>query len=110
MNNKRVNQATVYVNLSKAQLIEHAVIRGEGVLSETGALITNTKKYTGRSPDDKFSVEDDFTKNLVWFNAINKKMMPEHAQSLYEKVANYLAERTHYVLHCQVGAGKNHTL
>ncbi len=42
----------VYRNLSPAVLTEKALARGEGKLSETGALVTYTGKYTGRSPDD----------------------------------------------------------
>ena len=39
----------IYRNLAPAVLAEHALMRQEGTLSETGALCTLTGKYTGRS-------------------------------------------------------------
>ena len=47
----------VYRNLGPAQLTEAALRLGEGKLSNTGALVVTTGKYTGRSPTDKFIVD-----------------------------------------------------
>ena len=52
-----INAAAVYRNLTPAQLTEHALRRGEGKLSNTGALVVKTGKYTGRSANDKFIVD-----------------------------------------------------
>ena len=51
------NTAGVFRNLTPAELTEEALYRGEGILSNTGALVIETGKYTGRSPDDKFIVD-----------------------------------------------------
>lgn len=99
-----------FVNLSSAELVEHAIRRHEGVLSDTGALITNTKKYTGRSPKDKFTVLDEITKDKVWFNDNNKKMEPTHANLLANKVKKYLSERPCYVIDCVAGASAAHAI
>lgn len=99
-----------FANLSSAVLVEHAIKRGEAWLSNTGALITNTKKYTGRSPKDKFTVCDDLTKNTVWFSDINKKMAPEHGVQLYEKIHRYLSSKPHYVVDCMAGASSPHAM
>lgn len=96
-------------NLPSAALIEYAIKNNEGVLSDTGALITNTKKYTGRSPKDKFTVFDDSSK-MVWFSDINKKMLPEHACNLAKKVKDYLSKRQSFETDCVVGASKEHSL
>lgn len=111
MDEKKVlGQAIIYKNLNSPQLIECAIKREEAIFSNTGALVTNTKKYTGRSPNDKFTVLDNITKDKVWFFDGNKKMLPEHAESLFKKVNQYLQERDHFVLDCRAGASTQHGL
>ena len=57
----------VYRNLTPAQLTEAALRLGEGTLSNTGALVVTTGKYTGRSPKDKFIVDTDSIHNeIAW--------------------------------------------
>src|SRR5438128_8536522 len=46
--------AAVHWNLGASELAEHALARGEGKLSEDGALVCLTGHHTGRSPNDKF--------------------------------------------------------
>ena len=43
-------------NASEAALLQASLSKSEGVLSQTGALVVNTGKYTGRSPEDKHIV------------------------------------------------------
>jgi phosphoenolpyruvate carboxykinase (ATP) len=106
----QTKKVSTFINLAPAELVEHAVILGEGVLSDTGALITNTKKYTGRSPKDKFTIFDETTKDRVWFSDINKKMLPEHGQGLYTKVKQYLSSRSCYITDCVAGASAANAL
>ena len=49
-------------NLGVSALVQDTIIQGGGTLSNTGALIINTGKFTGRSPKDRYIVEDDVTK------------------------------------------------
>ena len=59
------NVAAAYWNLEPAQLIEETLVRGEGVLTNTGALAVDTGEFTGRSPKDRFIVEDDISMNFA---------------------------------------------
>ena len=57
------NVEAAYWNLHPSELIEETICRGEGVLTDTGALAIDTGEFTGRSPKDKFVVYDDNTKD-----------------------------------------------
>ena len=80
----------VHWNLSPAELVEQAILRGEGSLCDNGALAADTGKFTGRSPKDKFVVCDELTENSVWWGDVNIKISPEHFDKLYDKVIAYL--------------------
>ena len=56
---KDIKLGKVHRNLSPASLIEIAIRRNEGNLSSTGAFSVKTGKFTGRSPDDKYIVDDE---------------------------------------------------
>ena len=58
-------------NLSVPQLIEIAIQKTEGTLSSTGALAVKTGKFTGRSPDDRYIVDDETTHNNIDWGKIN---------------------------------------
>ena len=91
------NVADAYWNLTPAELIEETIIRGEGMLTDTGALAVDTGKFTGRSPKDKFIVCDATTENSVWWGDINIKFDPAKFDRLYDRVTSYLQSKTIYV-------------
>lgn len=86
-----------YVNLTAAELVQHAIINGEGVLTDTGALMADTGEFTGRSPKDKFSVCDAKTEHTVWWGDVNQKFDPAKFESLLNKVLDYYAGKKLYV-------------
>jgi phosphoenolpyruvate carboxykinase (ATP) len=59
----------VHANLSVARLVETALKRGEARLAANGALVAVTGARTGRSPKDKFTVDDAVTHDPWWIGA-----------------------------------------
>jgi phosphoenolpyruvate carboxykinase (ATP) len=91
------NVAAAYWNLNPAELVEETILRGEGFLTDTGALAVDTGEFTGRSPKDKFLVKDENTADSVWWGDINIPFEPAKFESLYNRVAAYLAGKDVYV-------------
>src|SRR5687767_15703446 len=85
------NVEAAYWNLNVAELVEETIIRGEGVLTDTGALAVDTGEFTGRSPKDKFVVFDDITKDSIWWGDVNFKFDAAKFDSLYNRLTAYLA-------------------
>ncbi|WP_029038063.1 phosphoenolpyruvate carboxykinase (ATP) [Salinimicrobium xinjiangense] len=84
-------------NLSGEELQKITVEKGMGTETENGTLAVNTGKFTGRSPQDRFLVKDDYTKDKVWWGNINKPLSSENFQILYDRVAEYLSGKEVYV-------------
>ena len=82
-------------NLVPAALYEHALRLGEGQLASTGPLAVETGEHTGRSPKDKFVVEEPETASDVWWGEVNRPLAPEH-------FARLRADAEHYLSGCEV--------
>jgi phosphoenolpyruvate carboxykinase (ATP) len=67
-----VSPRKVWANLGSAPLLEHAVRRGEGQLTDRGALTAVTTPHTGRSPKDKFVVDDPESSARIWWEKNDK--------------------------------------
>lgn len=85
-----INAKAVYRNLTPAELTEHALRRGEGTLSNTGALVVKTGKYTGRSADDKFIVDTPSVHDDIAWGSVNRPIEQEKFNALRSKVLAYL--------------------
>ena len=101
---------TIYRNLSPAQLTEHALERGEGKLSKTGALVINTGKYTGRSPDDRFIVDTPNVHDIIDWGKVNVPISRERADAIYDKMCAYMQNREVFVVDGYVGADNEYAL
>jgi phosphoenolpyruvate carboxykinase (ATP) len=99
-----------HVQLSAADLMQAALARKEGVLSANGALAVETGKRTGRSPKDKFVVEDAITKDTVAWGPINQPISAGHFDALWQKTVDYLAEKEVFISHLRVGADEHYGL
>lgn len=95
MNNNQIveriiqNAAKAHINLTVDQLVAKALERGEGKLTDMGALAADTGEFTGRSPKDKFTVCDAKTENSVWWGDINFKFTPDNFDKLFNKVVEH---------------------
>ena len=98
------NVSEAYWNLNPAELVEETIIRGEGTLTDMGALAVDTGEFTGRSPKDKFVVNDAITKDSIWWGDVNYKFEPAKFDQLYNRVAAYLTGTEVYVRDCYVCA------
>lgn len=104
------NAKGVSWNLTPAELVAEAVKNNEGVLTNTGALMCDTGKFTGRSPKDRYIVKDDITKDKVWWGDINIAYDADKFDTLYQKVIDSLAYKKLYVRDAYAGADQDYRL
>ncbi|RMG16771.1 MAG: phosphoenolpyruvate carboxykinase (ATP), partial [Bacteroidetes bacterium] len=104
------NAKGVSWNLNPAELVMEAIKNGEGVLTDTGALMWDTGKFTGRAPKDRYIVEDEITKDLVFWGDINISISQEKFEQLYQKVVQTLSYKRLYVRDAFAGADPDYRL
>ena len=97
-------------NLSVSVLIEEAIRRGEGELSDNGALVARTGKYTGRSPGDKFIIDDPLTHEEIDWGKTNQPFSPDKFDALLGRVQAYLQGRDLFVFDGYAGANPKYRL
>ena len=101
---------SAYVDLSPAMLAELAVLRGEGQFASNGAIVVRTGERTGRSPKDRFIVDEPTTSEAIEWGAINQPIAQDKFDALWDRVQIYLADRETFVSNLQVGASDEHYL
>ena len=94
----------VYRNLPAGRLTQEAIERGEGSLSNTGALVVTTGKYTGRSPKDKFIVDTPGIHDQINWGDVNVPIDRDRFNAIRDKVAAYLNGRDVFVFDGFAGA------
>lgn len=100
----------IYADLSTPELAEQAIRRGEGKLANIGALVVTTGKRTGRSPNDRFIVEQPDTSDTIDWGSHNQPISQQVFDALWQKVGQYMKERELFVSHLHVGADTDHYL
>ena len=104
------NLGNVHWNLSVPALYQEAIRRGEGQIGDGGALVVRTGVHTGRSPNDKFFVEDSETKGRIDWGKTNKPISPQRYQALYNRMLGYAQRRDLFVRDCWAGADPAHRI
>ncbi|MGZ3632560.1 MAG: phosphoenolpyruvate carboxykinase (ATP), partial [Candidatus Limnocylindrales bacterium] len=100
---ERPARVRVHHNLSVPALYEHALRRDEGVIAAGGPLVVRTGVHTGRSPLDKFVVDEPASRDQIWWGEVNRPISEDHYEALREKVIGHLAKRETFVKDAYVG-------
>ena len=97
-------------NLPASSLISHSLHRGEGSLAEGGAFVALTGEHTGRSPKDKFIVEEPDSAAEIWWGDVNVAMSEAHFAGLHDKMLSHLAQQELFVQDLYAGAEQAYRL
>jgi phosphoenolpyruvate carboxykinase (ATP) len=100
----------VHHNLSAPSLVELIISRKEGVLSSTGALSVKTGKFTGRSPDDKYIVDDEVTHDTVDWGKVNHPISEENFDRIFRRMKKHVEDKEFFIFDGFVGADPENRL
>src|SRR5580693_9278620 len=100
----------VHWNLQMPFLYEQAVRRGEGEIGLGGAFVVNTGRHTGRSPRDKYIVDEPGTRETVDWGSVNQPITPAQFASLHQRVLAYLQGRELFIQDLYAGADPEYRL
>jgi phosphoenolpyruvate carboxykinase (ATP) len=104
------NCPKVYWNLTPSELVEESIRRREGALVQDGPLLIHTGKHTGRSPNDKFVVQEPGSQDNVWWGKVNQPFSEEQYQKYSERFMAYADTRELFVQDVFGGADPAHRL
>ena len=100
----------VYWNLPTESLYEEAIFRGEGHITNMGAIVVDSGKHTARAAQDKYVVREPSTENDIWWSEYNRPISQEKFEGLYNRLLGYLQGRDVFVQDCYVGSDIEHQL
>jgi phosphoenolpyruvate carboxykinase (ATP) len=103
-------EGRVYWNPTTSLLYTHALVREEGRLAESGPLVVDTGRHTGRSAKDKFFVREPESEDRIDWGDVNQPISEGRFEGLREKLVDHLNERDLYVVNAFAGADPAHRL
>ena len=92
-----INRGIAHWNLPPEALEKIAIEKEFAATSNTGALAIDTGKFTGRSPKDRFIVQDNITTEAIWWQNFNIPFSAQRFDALHQKVINHFNGREFYV-------------
>ncbi len=94
-----------------AQLYTAALKRGDGALAHGGPLVVDTGTFTGRSPKDKYVVNEPGSRDRIWWSEINHPLPEDMFDLLRAKaVAHLETQDPLYVVDAFAGADAAHRI
>jgi len=106
-----IKNNTVHYNLPVPDLVESTLKNNMGKLADSGALMVDTGRFTGRSPKDRFIVKNHITEEAVDWNDINQGFDVAKFNQLYSKMLVHLNQAEHlYVRDVSACANPTYTL
>ena len=108
-----IDLENVYRNLSVPELVDDIVVNGEGLIGMRGAAMVDTGIYTGRSPKDKYIVDEPSSNGNIWWGSVNQKISENIFDELYEKIKVFYNSNDHsktYVFDGFAGADPKYSL
>jgi phosphoenolpyruvate carboxykinase (ATP) len=94
----------VFEHLDNSSLIEASIAHNEGRRTSTGAIAVETGAFTGRSPKDKYIVEEDASRAEIWWGDVNHRLPEAKFDRLLADVKAYMDDRVVYTQELAVGA------
>ncbi len=105
-----INLGMVFWNPPTPVLYEQVVRRNEGYIAHLGPIVVRTGNHTGRSPHDRFIVDDDVSHDLVDWGDTNKPFDEEHFEQLRRRLTAYIQGKDLFVQDVHVGADNDYRL
>ena len=99
----------IHRNLAPAALVARSLARAEGILADNGALVVKTGEPSGRSPSDRFIVDEPEAAEVQWGD-VNRACTPALFEKLLGKASGYMHDRDLYVFDGFAGAERNYRL
>lgn len=97
-------------NLSTPQLVEASLARREGRLTSTGALVTSTGKFTGRSPKDKYIVDEPSVHDAIEWGDVNQPISEEQFDRIYRRLRTYMEDKQWFGFDGYAGADPDYRI
>ena len=104
------NAKHAHHQLDPDELIKIIEEEKSGQKTKSGSIAINTGKFTGRSPKDRFIVEEEQTKEKVNWGEINIPISFEKYAKLKQEVLEYLSDKEIYTRFAHAGALEKYQL
>lgn len=106
-----IDKPTSHFQLTTTELYNKILKRDEAELTELGAINAKTGEYTGRSPKDKFIVDNPQVKDDIDWGSINQPISEDKFLNLYHQVLDYLDQKDEvFVFNGYAGSDKDSQL